>query len=502
MIIEEIIKTEGDYANYLRWSIEVFFDPLRRRDALSVEKLETISQGIDVLAKLHAQIYADLLGKESTKALIEAFSTYVPHLKLYADYCTKNSESMLLLVKCLKHNVEFKEFHETIRKTEARLNKLGLEDILMMPIQRICKYPLLFRELSKMTIDPIDSEAVQKLQSSLELVAQHVNDRKREAENNRVILKIQGSVEGLNQQQFFAKKRSFLVSMKMCVNANDIRRKLFLFDDLLLMTGRSRVTRGKKYELKHLFKLDECLAFYNIDPTTTFPFPLEMVDSNGKDPTVFTIGFTTAEDKAKFFELISCTQAVKADFRGVERRAPLVSYLPKQVLQVQEQFDLSDLHQRLLKKTKETAEQSGSAEAPLPKFVSSSSRDSVTIVGGPSTPTQSASATSSSSSLASASSSSSSPSGGHMTPAETRRAWARPRSSTTSTSTHDLLRRNLEAQQQQNEETQRAIDEATQTLTTLRARLQEIRNRHDRAIIDEFLASLKTSDQMPDFLPS
>src|SRR3989338_10006080 len=256
---------------------------------------------------------------------------------------------MPLLAKCLKRDKTFSDFHETVRKTDARLHQLGLEDLLIMPVQRICKYPLLFRELAKTLIDFDELEQVQDLGTKFESVAQHVNESRREFENNRMVLKIQHSVEGLAQRLFGTKKRTFLIQLSLHIDANDIRRTLFLFDDLLLITARKPVVgRGKKYELKKLFSLDDCITFHNIDPTKAFANPIELVDSNGPEPLIYTLGFSSPEEKNKFYEALSATEAIREDFRGSDHRLPLTPVPPSAY--TFEEFDLNELHRKLLLK--------------------------------------------------------------------------------------------------------------------------------------------------------
>ena len=73
---------------------------------------------------------------------------------------------------------------------------LTLFSFLIKPIQRICKYPLLLRDLLKSTEEshPDHENLVKSLQKIEEVVA-YVNDRKRLAENLQKILDVQKQIE-------------------------------------------------------------------------------------------------------------------------------------------------------------------------------------------------------------------------------------------------------------------------------------------------------------------
>ena len=91
---------------------------------------------------------------------------------------------------------------------EEECRGLTLFSFLIKPIQRICKYPLLLRDLLKHTDNSHQdyNNLVQALQKIEEVVA-YVNDRKRLAENLQKILDVQNQIE--SNEVFFNYSKIF-----------------------------------------------------------------------------------------------------------------------------------------------------------------------------------------------------------------------------------------------------------------------------------------------------
>lgn len=85
----------------------------------------------------------------------------MPYFQLYYEYCQNHQRSSERLNELMqpshpkfKHNAFFATF-KPLEKTPG-LKNLDLNSLIVMPCQRITKYPLLFRELLKnsFTFDP------------------------------------------------------------------------------------------------------------------------------------------------------------------------------------------------------------------------------------------------------------------------------------------------------------------------------------------------------------
>ncbi len=73
-----------------------------------------------------------------------AFVKVMPFFKMYSIYCHKYAHSSIVLQEIRQHSHEVDDF---LSSKEKKSQKTSLKSLLIKPIQRICKYPLLFSEL-------------------------------------------------------------------------------------------------------------------------------------------------------------------------------------------------------------------------------------------------------------------------------------------------------------------------------------------------------------------
>ena len=134
-----------------------------------------------------------------------------------------------------------KEAFANFVKTSASLpecKNLTLESFLIKPIQRICKYPLLIRELLRHAGDDHpDKASLEEAMSIMEKVVAEVNESKRRAENleklNEVALKIKFDDPDMD---LFAVDRFFQyegVATALQDGKPAGERHIFLFNDLV-----------------------------------------------------------------------------------------------------------------------------------------------------------------------------------------------------------------------------------------------------------------------------
>ena len=65
-------------------------------------------------------------------------------MKIYSEYCSNQATALETIKKLSKENDTFNTFlKKAFRDTRCR--KLDLNSFLVLPLQRVCKYPLLLR---------------------------------------------------------------------------------------------------------------------------------------------------------------------------------------------------------------------------------------------------------------------------------------------------------------------------------------------------------------------
>ena len=98
----------------------------------------------------------------------------------YAIYCSNQPNVRDTLMGYKEQSEELTRFMKScFKRPESR--KLDLESFLIMPLQRLCKYPLLLKEIQK-TQAP-DCPVMQSALDEIRSVVDDVNNRVRQVEN-------------------------------------------------------------------------------------------------------------------------------------------------------------------------------------------------------------------------------------------------------------------------------------------------------------------------------
>ncbi|KAL7751283.1 hypothetical protein RI367_003142 [Sorochytrium milnesiophthora] len=107
----------------------------------------------------------------------------LPMESVYLEYCTRNEASAAKLAE-LKEGPLKSELEAYLRSarqaSEGRTASWSLESLLIKPVQRVLKYPLLLQQLVKATPEQHDDyPALQKVLSDMQKVADRINEFKR-----------------------------------------------------------------------------------------------------------------------------------------------------------------------------------------------------------------------------------------------------------------------------------------------------------------------------------
>jgi len=268
MVLEEIMLTEAKYVENLHIIVQVFLQPLREQRIIKEEKIEQMFLNIEQLCVLHHEILQKLNDNfkdpEEEKSAIEiskivgtAYSSSAKPLVVgYGKYCTEHNKAAGVVLTCREKYPEFGAFLDNIQMNVEEAKGLRLADYLIAPVQRICKYPLLFRELLKVTekaqfASGDDTESgVEELKDALatvKKVTNFINKNKEEEENQAQLRNIAASLEGYTLKERlvtpgrYLKKEGFLLKYNKVMKVQE--RYFFLFNDLLLYTR----AKGKRY---------------------------------------------------------------------------------------------------------------------------------------------------------------------------------------------------------------------------------------------------------------
>eukprot|EP01087_Luapelamoeba_hula_P023168 TRINITY_DN846_c0_g2_i2.p1 TRINITY_DN846_c0_g2~~TRINITY_DN846_c0_g2_i2.p1 ORF type:complete len:1317 (+),score=424.44 TRINITY_DN846_c0_g2_i2:225-4175(+) len=279
-VVDEIIETEADYVRDLNVIINVYVLPLRSQ-GFSKDLLNTIFSNVETLFQINTDLLASLQGDRDTPDLIgNAFIKVAPFLKMYSVYCANHETSIAASRTLQSENKRFAAFAAE-NKSKPECRHLDLAAFLIKPVQRICKYPLLLRELLKLTAES-HSEAVKltKALDAIKVTIDAINTKSRTFSSTTKVAEIApklvmqkktkgGKHKGGEQFNLLEKPSRRFVSEGPIAKISPkqlLGKKLmwkidgyyFLFNDLFLFT---KPLPTGNYRIKHIVSLAP--AIYN-----------------------------------------------------------------------------------------------------------------------------------------------------------------------------------------------------------------------------------------------
>ncbi|KAG9288300.1 hypothetical protein G9A89_021331 [Geosiphon pyriformis] len=213
--VKEIITTERTYVDGLRKVVNVFLIPLREnyhkatsknvilstKPMASLEDITALFGNIEQLLSLHEQLLKQLEERYSNwspnELISDIFLQIAPYLKMYTTYLKSFPQALATMERLNKESQSFKKFLTNCSE-KPMLNGLALNSFLILPAQRIPRYKLLLEALFKYTHESHpDYSDLKKCVQQISVIAEDVNEKIRDAENQQKVIEIQFQVEDL-----------------------------------------------------------------------------------------------------------------------------------------------------------------------------------------------------------------------------------------------------------------------------------------------------------------
>ncbi|KAJ8407566.1 hypothetical protein AAFF_G00274230 [Aldrovandia affinis] len=201
-VIQELVQTERDYLTDTEHCIREVLQPLREAQVVDVERLFANMESVcEVSAELlqrlqeataepdpEAQVIGDIFIQ--AKAVLE---------DVYKMYCYQHDEANILL-KSYEKDEEIKQHFKTcilslkqIYDREGKPNLLDMGSLLIKPVQRVMKYPLLLGELWQATPDDHpDNRPMKEALTATKIINLNINEFKRRKD---IVMKYKRSEE-------------------------------------------------------------------------------------------------------------------------------------------------------------------------------------------------------------------------------------------------------------------------------------------------------------------
>lgn len=300
--LQEIRQTEEKYSDTLQSILQHFMKPLQR--FLQASDMESIFINIKDLADTHRNLLEEVRSSildDGAKNLHQVFLKYKERLLLYGRYCSQVEHATKHLDKLSKTREDIRmKLEECSNRANSR--RFTLRDLLMVPMQRILKYPLMLQELMKHTTDPTDKDNLRTALDAMRDLAQCVNEVKRDNEIIKQITSFQLSIENMTQSLAFYGRPKIDGELKICSPEKKSKqdRYAFLFDKAMFICKKKS---GETFELKEIIELQ----FYQIRDETAgekdnkkWSYLFLLLDCNGRCG--YDVFFKTRELKRKWLE--------------------------------------------------------------------------------------------------------------------------------------------------------------------------------------------------------
>jgi len=308
--ITEIYQTEKDYIDDLETMISVFIFPMRTMEVLNEQALYAIFSNLEVLINCNKEMLKELEQVMSTQSveggdvhLGDVFTKLADYFKMYKVFCANQQNSLTSVDQQTKKNPQFKK-NLDICHTDPRCKGLFLQSFLIKPIQRVCKYPLLLRELIRYTPeDHADFQPLQNAFNKINEVVANINEGQRQAEGLQRIIELQRQIEGIDTlvaPNRNLQKEGDLSFYKSAKTKNPEKRHVFFLSDLIILTVRKG---EKKFEHKLSIPLENCTLTVLAD-SSYIKNSFELVQGEKKHKVKCILGCDTAKESHEWVKNI------------------------------------------------------------------------------------------------------------------------------------------------------------------------------------------------------
>uniref|UniRef100_A0A669CEY8 Phosphatidylinositol 3,4,5-trisphosphate-dependent Rac exchanger 1 protein n=1 Tax=Oreochromis niloticus TaxID=8128 RepID=A0A669CEY8_ORENI len=247
-VLSEILNTERDYVRTLLFLQSVSLTSSRK----SVSRTLILFSNIEDILKLHQGVLSAVEYSLSPEpqphhALGHVFLQFRDSFSVYGEYCSNHEKALRLLME-LNKIPDIRTFLlHCMLLGGKKSTDIPLEGYLLTPIQRICKYPLLLKELLKRTPKKhADYPAVEEALQAMKAVCSNINETKRQMEKLEALEQLQSHIEGWEGTNLTDICTELLLHGNLLkISAGNIQERVFfLFDNLLVYCKRKSRTKS------------------------------------------------------------------------------------------------------------------------------------------------------------------------------------------------------------------------------------------------------------------
>uniref|UniRef100_A0A1A8IWD8 Phosphatidylinositol 3,4,5-trisphosphate-dependent Rac exchanger 2 protein n=1 Tax=Nothobranchius kuhntae TaxID=321403 RepID=A0A1A8IWD8_NOTKU len=232
-VLNELIKTERDYVGTLEF-LSVLFSNIEEVLGVHRDFLSMVEELLQPEPHAHHEIGS-------------CFLHFRSRFQIYDEYCGNHEKAQRLLLELNKIRSVRTCLLNCMLLGGRKNTEVPLEGYLVAPIQRICKYPLLLKELLKRT--PKKHSDYGLVHESLQLmkaVCSSINEAKRQMEKLEILEEWQSHIEGWEGSNITDTCTEMLMQgVLLKISAGNIQERIFFLFDKLLVYCKKKNRRLK-----------------------------------------------------------------------------------------------------------------------------------------------------------------------------------------------------------------------------------------------------------------
>ena len=184
--IEELIKTERVYVGQLEHLVSHFLEPVRARHLLTPSDVSKVFSNVELLLGFNRKVLRDLdvpLEEDETMdmRIAEVFCKAAAFFRMYTQFVNATDDMAIHVQVCEEQYPAFATLVASEKVADPA--RLSLDDYLVKPVQRVCRYPLIFEAILKNTRRESPSrEQLEEVWKRMHAIVSDLNEQKRRAE--------------------------------------------------------------------------------------------------------------------------------------------------------------------------------------------------------------------------------------------------------------------------------------------------------------------------------
>ncbi|PRP84871.1 hypothetical protein PROFUN_07525 [Planoprotostelium fungivorum] len=306
-IVEEIYTTEAVYSAALKHVVS-FLTIVKDKNMIDIDNISIMFSNIEIIYKISEMLLSDLkecyLQWTPSTCIGTIFVRLAAFFKAYSPY-VQNYDAASLLIKNEYEKVEIKsEWKEHGKSLPEEDRSFDLADFLIRPVQRIPRYKLLLQELYKNTWkEHRDYENIAKSIVILGGVAEHVNEKKRTADNRQKLIEFRDKLilpPSMQDFQLVTRHRLFVRELEertvqeMRSGGIEKERKwhLMMCNDLIMFSSMTR--NGSNARMKVIIPFHSCTVH---DLSIPYRYIMQIIAHDQNEPKEYRIFFQNVEEQ-------------------------------------------------------------------------------------------------------------------------------------------------------------------------------------------------------------